>query len=166
MEIGIYGSGNYYSNQMNPSASVSAPGKVGATESLSGIGSDINAAGKTAKTECQTCKSRTYVDRSDEGNVSFKSPTHISPESAGAAVLAHENQHVANAVNEGNKEANQLLSVSVSLQMSVCPECGRSYVSGGTTSTTIKYQEKNPYEANRKSLESSVLKGRNVDLVA
>ncbi len=166
MDIGISGYSNYYNNQTNPSFSMNSTGKAGTTDALSGVESDVNAPGKTAKTECQTCKSRKYVDRSNEGNVSFKSPTHISPEAAGSAVLAHENQHVANAVNEGNKEANQLLSVSVSLQMSVCPECGRSYVSGGTTSTTIKYQEKNPYEANRKSLESAALKGRNVDLVA
>lgn len=36
---------------------------------------------RTGKIECETCASRKYQDGSDE-MVSFKSPSHISPESA------------------------------------------------------------------------------------
>jgi hypothetical protein len=50
--------------------------------------------------------------------------------------------------------------------MAVCPECGTPYIAGGETRTTIKYQEQNPYESNRKSVEGSLLKGMNVDYVA
>ena len=67
------------------------------------------------------------------------------------------------AVKEGNKENADLVSATVSLKTSVCPECGRSYVSGGTTNTTIKYSESNPYEKNRKLLEGSFLKGQVID---
>lgn len=121
---------------------------------------------KVKSTECQTCKSRKYMDHSGEGNVSFKSPTHVSPQASFSAVSAHEQEHVSNAVSEGSKEGNQLVNASVKLKMAVCPECGRSYVAGGTTTTTIKYNTKNPYENERKSLESSVLKGSNFDKVA
>ena len=120
--------------------------------------------GKVDKSqECQTCKNRKYVDGSDEENVSFKTPGHIDPNSAAAVVSAHEGMHVANAVKEGNKENADLVSATVSLKTSVCPECGRSYVSGGTTNTTIKYSESNPYEKNRKLLEGSFLKGQVID---
>ena len=51
----------------------------------------------TGKEECETCKNRKYQDGSNESNVSFKSATHVSPEAAGSAVRAHEQQHVSNA---------------------------------------------------------------------
>lgn len=113
--------------------------------------------------ECQTCKNRKYVDGSDEGNVSFKTPGHIAPENSRAAVSAHESMHVANARREGNKENAELVSATVRLQTSVCPECGTPYVSGGTTNTTIKYSETNPYERSRGILEGELLKGQFVD---
>lgn len=116
--------------------------------------------------ECQTCKNRKYVDGSDEGNVSFKSPGHISPESSKAVVSAHENMHVSNARREGNKEGAELVSASVTLRTAVCPECGTPYIAGGTTRTAIKYTESNPYEQNRKLLEGSFLKGSYVDAFA
>lgn len=122
--------------------------------------------GQTQQTECQTCKNRKYMDVSDEPNVSFQSPTHISPEASFAAVSAHEQQHVANAVAKGSQPGNRLIYSSVSLQMEVCPECGKPYIAGGTTKTQISYNEGNPYEASRKSFEGSLLKGMNFDSVA
>ncbi len=121
---------------------------------------------KTQPTECQTCKSRKYMDVSNEANVSFKAPTHIAPEASFAAVSAHEQQHVSNAVSTGSQPGNQLVSSSVSFQMGICPECGKPYIAGGTTRTQIKYNESNPYEASRKSVEGSLLKGMNFDAVA
>lgn len=117
-------------------------------------------------TECETCKNRKYVDGSDEGNVSFKAPGHIAPEASAAAVMSHEREHVANAVSEGNQENKKLISATVSMQVAVCPECGRSYVAGGTTRTTMATYSDNPYDQARKSLEGSFLVGQNVDYAA
>lgn len=113
--------------------------------------------------ECQTCKNRKYVDGSNE-MVSFKSPTHVSPESAGAAVRAHEQEHVSNAYSKAANSNGKVLQASVSIHMSVCPECGRSYVAGGTTHTQIKYyNEDNPYQKDLKSADSIKYKGMNTD---
>jgi len=48
--------------------------------------------------ECETCANRTYVDGSNEGDVSFKTPGHISPEASAAVVSSHEYEHVRNAM--------------------------------------------------------------------
>ena len=84
---------------------------------------------------CKTCASRTYKDGSDDPTVSYQTATHISPEAAAGAVLAHENEHVGREQAEATKEGRQVLSQTVTLQMSCCPECGRPYVSGGKTVT-------------------------------
>ena len=45
-------------------------------------------------------------------------------------------------------------------------ECGRSYVSGGTTSTRIKYSkdsETNPYAKDRKAIQGQAVVGQNLD---
>ncbi len=89
--------------------------------------------------KCETCESRKYVDGSNESDVSFKAPGHIDPAAAPAVVRAHEQEHVANAVQEGNKPDAKLISASVSIHTSICPECGRTYVSGGTTKTMIRH---------------------------
>lgn len=122
--------------------------------------------GKVRSSECQTCQNRKYVDQSNENNVSFQSPAHISPQASFSAVSAHEAQHVSNAVRVGSQPGKQLISASVSLKMEVCPECGTPYIAGGTTTTQIRYNESNPYEAARKSVEGSLLKGMNFDYVA
>jgi hypothetical protein len=160
-----------YSNYTIPYAGVTASGN--AATAVNKIGGVIpvgqkNAitVGKAQSAECQTCKSRKYVDGSNEGNVSFKTPTHISPQASFSAVSSHEQEHVSNAVSEGNKGDNKLLSSSVTLKMSVCPDCGTPYVAGGKTTTTIQYNDSNPYESSRKSVEGSLLKGMNFDAVA
>ncbi|MDR0964808.1 MAG: hypothetical protein LBM60_09350, partial [Clostridium sp.] len=100
---------------------------------------------ETPPGECQTCKNRKYVDGSDE-NVSFKSASHISPESAASRVRAHEQEHVSNAYSEASQKNGKVVSAAVSIHTAVCPECKRSYVSGGTTRTMIMYRnEGNPY---------------------
>lgn len=121
---------------------------------------------KTNPADCKSCKSRKYVDGSNDMNVSFKTPGNISPKASFSIVSAHEGEHVANAVSKGNQPGAELISASVSLKMSVCPECGTPYVAGGETRTQISYDESNPYENNRKSVEGSLLKGMNVDYVA
>lgn len=113
---------------------------------------------------CQTCAERKYQDGSDE-NVSFKAAAHISPEAAGSAVRAHEGEHVSNAYTKAAKNDGKVVSASVSIHTSVCPECGRTYVSGGTTSTRIKYPA-DPYEKSKKVLGEEEAKGKNIDYAA
>ena len=122
---------------------------------------------KVSPEECETCKNRKYQDGSDEANVSFKSASHVSPESAGAAVRSHEAEHVKNAYNKAATGNGKVISASVNIHTSVCPECGRTYVSGGTTNTQIKYyNESNPYQQNKKSADSINYRGANIDYVA
>lgn len=121
---------------------------------------------RSSPEDCKTCKTRKYQDGSDE-NVSFKSPSHVSPQAAGAAVRAHENEHVNNAYKKAAQNNGQVLSASVAIHTAVCPECGRSYVSGGTTHTMIKYtNESNPYQQELKKTDGMKLRGAHVDLAA
>ena len=114
--------------------------------------------------ECETCKNRKYQDGSDE-MVSFKSAQHIDPNAAAARVRGHEAEHVSNAYKDAAMNNGKVLQASVSIRTAVCPECGRTYVSGGTTSTKIKYSnEKNPYQQDRKAIDKQGLLGANVDL--
>ncbi len=113
--------------------------------------------------ECQTCKERKYQDGSDE-MVSFKSPKHVSPEAAAGAVRAHEQEHVSNAYKKAATDNGKVISASVSIHTAICPECGRSYVSGGTTHTQIKYyNEENPYQQDLKSADRAKYSGMNMD---
>lgn len=114
--------------------------------------------------ECKTCKERKYQDGSNE-NVSFKSAQHISPTSAGARVRAHEGEHVANAYNKAEQDGGKVIQASVSIHTAICPECGRTYVSGGTTHTKISYpNEENPYQKERKFQQGMGFRGDNIDL--
>lgn len=88
--------------------------------------------------DCQTCKSRKYSDRSSDPTVSFQTPTSLSPEAASTAVRAHEQQHVVHEQARAQEKGLRVVSQSVSIHTAICPECGRSYVSGGTTTTTTK----------------------------
>jgi len=114
--------------------------------------------------ECQTCANRKYQDGSDE-MVSFKSAQHISPLAAGTAVRAHEQEHVSNAYKKAAQDNGKVLQASVRIHTSVCPECGRSYVSGGVTSTRIQYaNEENPYTKELKKLQKDAFTGSNFDV--
>ncbi len=175
MSIGI---GGYYGEMANANtgytnANYTNLGYTNANYGSIGYDNDINPNGKTGigdddtqngEKVCQTCKNRKYVDGSDEANVSFKSAAHISPEAAGGAVRAHEGQHVANAYNKAATGNGKVVSASVSIHMDICPECGRSYVSGGVTRTQIKYyNEENPYQQDLKQTAGINLRGANVD---
>ena len=113
--------------------------------------------------ECETCKRRKYVDGSDE-MVSFKSPQHVSPQAAGARVRAHEQEHVSNAYKKAAVSDAKVVQCNVAIHTAVCPECGRTYVSGGTTTTQIKYyNEDNPYQQDLKLQDQTKYTGQNVD---
>jgi len=121
------------------------------------------AMGQNPDGECQTCKNRKYVDGSDE-MVSFKTPSRISPERAATAVRAHEQEHVNNAYTKAAKNNGKVMAANVSLKTSICPECGRSYIAGGTTQTQIKYyNEENPYQQDLKATDNLKYKGMNAD---
>jgi uncharacterized protein with PIN domain len=82
-------------------------------------------------------------------------------------VRSHENEHVSNAYKSASDNDGEVLSCSVSVKTSVCPECGRSYISGGKTNTMIKYtNESNPYQKDLKATDGIKLRGANIDLVA
>ena len=125
--------------------------------------SEIKKMEQTGQIECETCKNRKYQDGSDE-MVSFKAPGHISPQASVATVMAHEQQHVSNAYSKAGENNGKVVSASVTLHTSICPECGRSYVSGGVTNTAIKYIN-DSYGASKKNYDAAKgAVGGNIDL--
>lgn len=111
--------------------------------------------------ECQTCKNRKYKDGSDDPGVSFKTAAHLDPEAAPYAIRSHEGEHVAHNKAEAQRENRRIVSQTVTYHTDICPECGRVYMSGGTTRTVSKAEgEKKPYEG------QSIQKGVYLDLVA
>ena len=116
--------------------------------------------------ECETCKNRKYQDGSDE-MVSFKTAQHINPNAAYSAVRAHEQEHVSNAYTKAYQDNGKVIQASVSIHTAICPECGRTYIAGGTTHTQIKYyNEESPYQKALKTQDSTKYKGMNVSLDA
>lgn len=160
--IGAIGSG--YSPYR--SAAVGTSAVAGTKPILNPNASTAKAPGRVSSpAECETCKNRKYQDGSDE-MVSFKSAQHISPQSAPARVRGHEAEHVSNAYKDAAMNNGKVLQASVSLKAAVCPECGRTYVCGGETTTKIKYEnESNPYEKERKAMHRQGLVGANIDLM-
>lgn len=149
-----------YSNYTNPEAEdastiIRNPGE--STEKQAGR--------QSSPAECKTCKERKYQDGSDE-EVSFKSAAHISPDAAASRVRSHEQEHVSNAYKKAAQSNGKVVSCNVSIHTSVCPECGRTYVSGGTTATQIKYyNEENPYQKELKSSDAAnKYLGNNIDI--
>ncbi|MCH5258261.1 MAG: hypothetical protein J1F18_00850 [Lachnospiraceae bacterium] len=130
-----------------------------------GESTEKQAGRKSSPAECETCKNRKYQDGSDE-DVSFKSPAHIDPNAAASRVRSHEQEHVSNAYKKAAQNNGKVVSCNVAIHTAVCPECGRTYVSGGTTSTQIRYfNEENPYQKNMKSSDAvNKYRGRNVDI--
>lgn len=105
-------------------------------------GSRIAGTGDVKKTEdntrCETCEKRKYQDGSDDPSVSFQTPTRINPDAAASAVRGHEMEHVFHEQAKAEREDRKVVSQSVTLHTGICPECGRVYVSGGTTRTVTK----------------------------
>ena len=88
--------------------------------------------------DCKTCAKRKYQDGSDDPGVSFKTAAHISPEQAAAKVRSHEYEHVVREQSKADRENKEVVSQSVRLHTDICPECGRTYVSGGVTNTVTR----------------------------
>ena len=174
--ISLYPNSGY--NYTSPYAAVStaAGNTASGNSSLTGVeeskpvvnpgeSTKVSPGRKSSPAECQTCKERKYQDGSDE-MVSFKSAAHISPEASASTVRAHEQEHVSNAYRKAAKGGGKVISANVSLQRAICPECGRTYVAGGETTTQIQYSESNPYEKNRKQAEAGFLIGNNFDAIS
>ena len=88
--------------------------------------------------ECQTCEGRKYQDGSDDMGVSYQTPTNIKPEQAASAVRGHEMEHVYREQAKAQREGRKVVSQNVTMHTEICPECGKAYVSGGTTRTVTK----------------------------
>lgn len=88
--------------------------------------------------ECQTCEQRKYQDGSDDMGVSYQTPTRINPDQAASAVRGHEMEHVVREQAKARREDRRVVSQSVTMHTAICPECGKAYVSGGTTRTVTK----------------------------
>lgn len=126
-----------------------------------GKGSGVS--GRTEDGECQTCASRTYQDGSNDPGVSFKTATKVDPDAAAGAVRGHEMEHVMREQFKAEQANRRVVSQSVVMHTAICPECGSSYVSGGTTRTVTKgadvskqYQTQMPQDETGKNLSVEV----------
>lgn len=159
----------YASAAAGVSNAVSGTGKELSPKTTQGVNTELAVNDKKVEktdpgNKCQTCANRKYQDGSDE-NVSFKSATNIAPEAAASAVRGHEQEHVANAYDKAAQKNGKVISATVQIHTSICPECGKTYVSGGTTRTQIKYSnEENPYQKNLKNMQGGFLRGINLDM--
>lgn len=88
--------------------------------------------------QCEACRSRRYQDGSDDGGVSFQSPTNIDPSAVPAKVRAHEMEHVRREQFKAKEDGRKVIYQSVQIKTAVCPECGKTYVSGGKTRTVTR----------------------------
>ena len=96
------------------------------------------------ESKCQTCQERKYQDGSNDPGVSFKTPTNIAPEQAAAAVRGHEREHVVREQAKAQREGREVVSQSVTYHTAICPECGKPYISGGTTRTSTRAAQEQP----------------------
>ncbi|MGE5398344.1 MAG: hypothetical protein ACM3MK_12545 [Chitinophagales bacterium] len=71
---------------------------------------------------------------------------------SGMAVAAHENEHVVREQAKASQEGKEVVSQSVQLFSATCPECGKTYVSGGRTTTRLRDVEpKENQQSNKKT---------------
>ena len=170
---GIGGTGATYGYDRFKDEALHPSSEEKAWEELQGVeeeAADDDEAGKkpgrkSSPAECETCKNRKYQDGSNE-MVSFKAAGHIDPNNAAMVVMGHEQEHVSNAYRKAALGGGEVERASVRLKTDICPECGRTYISGGVTNTQIKYyNESNPYQKDMKSSDAvSKYRGANVDL--
>ncbi len=112
--------------------------------------------------DCKTCSERRYIDDSNDGGVSFQSATKINPSQVASAVMGHEKEHYTREQTQAKLDGKEVVSNEIKLSKSICPECGKVYVSGGET-TTVTKGEVNP---SKKALEKNEVQGINFDAKA
>lgn len=136
-------------------------GELAQTEIDTEVPPEIGETGSVAHGECETCRNRQYVDGSNDGSVSYQTPTHISPEQSASKVMSHEQEHVVNEQLYAKQEGSEVVRQEVELHGDVCPECGVSYTSGGKTTTVT--QEEMPTVAVTQKVEEEVKIGEHFD---
>ncbi len=110
--------------------------------------------------DCETCANRTYQDGSTDSGVSFKTPTRLTPQQASSAVIGHEKEHYTREAAQAKSENKDVLVNSIRLQSSICPDCGRAYISGGET-TTVTRTRKNDSPSPLKEVQTD---GQRLDI--
>lgn len=75
--------------------------------------------------------------------MSFQTPTSVPPQLAASAVSAHEQEHVLHNALRAEREGLKATS-TVQIHTAACPECGKIYISGGTTVTTFSPKQSVP----------------------
>ena len=111
---------------------------------IDGVNSAKSPAEVVDEAKCETCEKRKYQDGSDDPGVSYKTPTTISADNAAAAVRGHEQEHVVRERAKAEREDRKVVSQTVTLHTDICPECGRVYISGGTTRTVTMGEDEDP----------------------
>lgn len=97
---------------------------------------DAKSAAEVAEdAKCETCEKRKYQDGSDDPGVSFKTPANAAPKTAASAVRGHEQEPATRERVESEREGRKAVSRTVAYHTGIRPECGKFYVSGGTTRT-------------------------------
>lgn len=169
MTVGPVGSDYYIPYMSGSVSSVASSGAVNSAEAAAetkpvvnpGESTVVAPGKKSSPAQCETCKNRKYQDGSNE-MVSYKAPTHISAGASAGKVMAHEQEHVANAYSKAANDGGKVVQASVQLKTAVCPECGRAYVAGGETTTKIKYPA-DKFSQNKKSYDALATVGGNFD---
>lgn len=123
----------------------------------------IRPTGELDDGKCETCENRKYQDGSSDPGVSFKTASKVTG-SAEAAVRGHEYEHVNRNRARAERENKEILYQSVTLSRAICPECGKSYVSGGETVTVTRGKQDIRFDAGLEGFGGE--KGRLLDVVA
>lgn len=105
-------------------------------------------------TGCQTCASRVYQDGSGDSGVSYQGAKGMPSSLSGIYVASHEGEHATREAAKAQKEGDIITQKKVTVEMACCPDCGRMYAAGGTT--TIEKMEKNEGEGNGVTVQNAV----------
>lgn len=147
-------------------------GGVSSAGSAAGLSSsELKMLKRTGQAECETCGNRKYVDGSNDSGVSFQTPQNISPEQSASKVYSHEREHYTRENSKAQKENKKVVSNTISVERGVCPECGKTYVSGGKTRTVTKTESNENSDKNyfaQKFYDNTVGKyfGKYIDILA
>ena len=127
-----------YERQQSENASASNDKKIKDLEDrISNLRTRMDKMESKEDGECKTCENRRYQDGSNDPGVSFKYASKISG-NAEAAVRGHEQEHVSRNRDKAEREGREIVYQSVVIKHAICPECGKTYVAGGETTTVTR----------------------------
>ena len=72
-----------------------------------------------------------------------------------SAVRGHEQEHVVREQAKAKREDRRVVSQSVTLHTDICPECGKTYISGGTTRTVTAAQQQEQADTQQQDQQES-----------